>query len=446
MMDIQEYFDQIKKEYRQKTARSAQFFERALKVMPGGNTRTVNFHSPYLLTIEKGEGALIWDADGNQYIDLVNNYTSLIHGHSHPKVLEKVNQTLPYGTSYGALIPEQVELAELICSRMRSIEQIRFCNSGTEAALFGIRLARAYTKRPALIKMSGGYHGAYDDVEGQVGQSVAGGQLRKKDTTASGIPANVGDNVYEVPFNDLMALEETLKQYSHNIAAIIVEPMLGAGGVIPPREGYLTQLRHLADQYGVLLIFDEVQTFRLSEGGAQEKYGVEADITILGKIIGGGFPIGAFGGKREIMSLLDQNRAGHLTHNGTHNGNRISMAAGIATLELYTQKEIERLEQLSAKLHAGLNDVIAKYALPACVTREGSLFNLHFVEKLPTNYEETVSNRNELRALVHLDLLNHGIFTVPRGMFNLSTAVTEEQIATIVHVFDEVMGKISKLV
>lgn len=445
-MDVQTLFSQIKDEFVKKTERSAAYYQQALAVMPGGNTRTVNFHHPYLLSIEKGQGALIWDADGNKYIDFVNNYTSLIHGHSHPQVLEKINDTLPRGTSYGALIPEQVELAEVIKSRIKSIELIRFCNSGTEAALFGIRLARAYTKRPAIIKISGGYHGAYDDVEGLVGQQLVGDQLTRTDTLDKGIPTAVADQVYEVPFNDLEAMETVLKKYHQQVAAMIVEPMLGAGGVIPPQEGYLSGLRQLADRYNVLLIFDEVQTFRLSTGGAQEKYNVSADITILGKIIGGGFPIGAFGGKGEIMALLDQNKGGSLTHNGTHNGNRISMAAGLATLQLFQQKEIDQLERLSEKLHNGLNEVIAKYALPACVTREGSLLNLHFVKTLPTNYEETHSPLNELRALVHLDLLNHGIFTIPRGMLNLSTAITAEQIETTIKVFDEVMGKLSKVV
>lgn len=446
-MGLNQLYKSIKNEYIKKNSKSQTQFEKALQVMPGGNTRTVNFHYPFLLSIEKGEGSHIWDVDGNRYIDLVNNYTSMIHGHAHPKIIEAVNEVMQNGTSYGALMSEQIKLSKMIKSRMNSIEKIRYCNSGTEAALFGIRLARAYKQKPGILKASGGYHGAYDDMEGVVGKTYQDSHFIMNETLNYGIPNEVSQHIFQVPYNNLKETEKVLQKFHHQIAAIIIEPMLGAGGVIAPEEGYLSGLRDLADEFDVLLIFDEVQTFRFSEGGAQEKYNVEADLTLLGKIIGGGFPIGALGGKEHIMSLFDQTKQKDnlLKQNGTYNGNRISLAAGAVTLDMLDKSQIDKMDLLSEKLQQGIIEIINKYALPACVTREGSILNFHFVKEIPKNFEETKTTLENGLNIVHLDLINHGVFTVPRGMMNLSTAITEEQISEVIKAFDEVLFKISKV-
>lgn len=445
-MRLNQLYEDVKTKYMQTRSKSQAQYEIASKLMPGGNTRTVNFHDPFLLSIENGEGSYIWDVDGHRYIDLVNNYTSMIHGHAHPKVIKSINEVMQKGTSYGALMSEQIELSKIIKSRMGSIEQIRYCNSGTEAALFGIRLARAYKQKPGILKVTGGYHGAYDDVEGVVGKIYRDSQFTMNKTLSLGIPNGVSQCVFQVPFNNLKETEKTLRKFHDQIAAIIVEPMLGAGGVIAPEKDYLSNLRDLADRFDVLLIFDEVQTLRLSVGGAQEKYGVEADITLLGKVIGGGFPIGAFGGKEEIMSLFDQaQRDEYLKQNGTYNGNRISLTAGIVTLEMLNQEQIDKMDLLSDKLQQGITEIINKYALPACVTRVGSILNFHFVKEIPNNFEDTKTTLESELNIVHLDLINHGIFTVPRGMMNLSTAITEEQINDTIQAYDDVLFKISKV-
>lgn len=261
-----------------------------------------------------------------------------------------------------------------------------------------------------------------------------------------GVPARVACDVYSVPFNDGEAMERLLIQRAKEIAAVIVEPVMGSAGAIPPLPGYLEGLRELANRYDVLLIFDEVQTLRLSTGGAQSKYQVTPDLTALAKIIGGGFPVGAFGGRADIMSLFDPAQSTSLSHGGTFNGNRVTMAAGIASMELLDEHAIHRLETLAERLESGMRETIERLAVPASITRAGSLLHVHFTEQPPINYSSTLHSRNDLATLLHIELINRGIFTAPRGMWNLSTVMTDSHIEQAVQAFTDSMCVIAKCV
>ncbi|QQE75322.1 aspartate aminotransferase family protein [Brevibacillus composti] len=446
-MLLQTVFQEAEEAYRKRTERSREAHAAAQKVMPGGDTRTIAFFKPYPLTVSRGSGPRIYDADGCEYLDFLNNYTAMIHGHAHPFILEKVQAAITLGTGYAAAIAEQRELAEILCGRIPGMDQVRFCNSGTEATMFALRAARAYTGRPAVIKMEGGYHGTHDAVEfsiapGAERDSRQPGWTPIPDT--KGVPESVARDVYVAPFNDPAAVEEILRQKGEEVAAILVEPVMGVAGVIPPLPGYLAELRRLADQYGVLLVFDEVQTLRLDLGGAQRKFGVTPDLTAIGKIIGGGFPVGAFGGRAEIMAQFDPNQSGCLSQSGTFNGNRATMAAGIASMTLLDERAIARLDLLGERLEAGMRAAIGRYAVPASVNRIGSMLNLHFTERPPVDYASTHSPYKELSKLVHLELLNRGVFTAPRGMWNLSTVMEETDIDQAVDAFADVMAKVSR--
>jgi glutamate-1-semialdehyde 2,1-aminomutase len=448
-MDFETAFAQAKRDYLLRTSSSQKVFEKAGQVMPGGDTRTTAFYKPYPLSISRAEGPTLYDADGNAYTDFLNNYTAMIHGHAHPAIAKNVQAALALGTAYAAVIPEQLQLAGMICERVPGIEMLRFCNSGTEATMFAVRAARAFTDRSAIIKMEGGYHGTHETVEFSIAPPHRPGlpPAPLVPVPASpGISVNVSRDVYIAPFNNLDAIESILRTKANEIAAILVEPVMGVAGVIPPQPGYLAGLRQLADRYGVLLIFDEVQTLRLGRGGAQGLYQVTPDLTALAKIIGGGFPVGAFGGRAEIMALFDPNRPRAVSQGGTFNGNRITMAAGIAALEMLDEAAIAQLDTMAAELEARMSRSIRQAAVPVSITRAGSLLNVHFTERQPTDYASTYSPHQQLAGLVHLELLNRGIFTAPRGMWNLSTVMNQDHLAKAADAFADVMQLVARLV
>jgi glutamate-1-semialdehyde 2,1-aminomutase len=389
------------------------------------------YFDPYPTYIERGEGCTIYDADGNRYIDFNNNYTSLIHGHAHPAVVEAVQAQVARGTIYGSPATCQYELAGTLCERIPSVERLRFCNSGTEATMMAMRLARAYSDKDVILKMDGGYHGTHDFAEVNITaspESDAHPPLRKE---GQGTPDCILEAMMVVPFNDLVAVEETLSAYNHRIAAVIVEPMMNAGGLVAARPGYLAGLRKLADEYGVLLIFDEVVTFRLSLGGWQLLDGVMPDITTLGKIIGGGFPVGALGGKAEIMEMFNPTRPGSLKHSGTFNGNSITMVAGLATLKHYGQGEIARLNGLGERLRQGITAAFHAHGLKVNVTGRGSLAYMHWTDREISTAADSARAAREagqLLMLLQLGLLNHGIWVPYRGEWAVSTPMTEQEI------------------
>ena len=428
LMSFEIMYEKECAEYREKTPESERLYKRFCGCLAGGETRSVSYYHPYPLTIDHGKGCEIFDADGNRYYDFVNNYTSLIHGHANPQVLEAMYSAAQKGTAAPAGLIEQMELAEYICGRVPSVERMRFCNSGTEATLFAVRAAKAFTGKTGLLKALGGYHGTTDMMEYNVSPGWKPGhpeELYIPRPDIRGVSERIADEMYIMPYNNLEATEHILEKHADSIAAIIIEPFLGAGGLIPAAPGYLAGLRKLADKYQVLLIFDEVQAFRLSDGGAQKRFGVKPDLTAFGKIIGGGLAVGGFGGRKDIMDVFNPEKAGFLSQSGTFNGNRPTMAAGLETLKLYTQAECDRLERLAERLQAKLEKAYQESGVTGCITRSGSLMNYHFTAVVPRDYETVSTDNREYLKLMHLKLLKRGIFAAPRGMFVLSTPMDE---------------------
>jgi glutamate-1-semialdehyde 2,1-aminomutase len=377
--------------YARETAASRALWERALGSLPGGNTRTTIFHDPYPVYLEHGEGCRVTDVDGVERIDFINNFTSLVHGHCHPRVVEAVRAQA--GRLLSAATPNEleVEMAERIRERLPSVELVRFANSGTEATIQAIRAARAFTGRTTVATFAGAYHGTHD-----YASAIPAGAADPPG--GPGIPAAVADSIVVAPFNDEERTRAVLEPRFEDLAAIVVEPVLGAAGVIAAREGFLGYLRELADEAGALLVFDEVIAFRIGFHGAQGRYGVTPDLTTLGKIIGGGLPVGAFGGRGDVMSLFDPRDERRLGHGGTFNANPVTMAAGLATLAELTPEALERLEGLTLRLKAKLEGLFANVDLPACVTQSGSLFNIHVTEGPIVDHEDVLRGDAALRG------------------------------------------------
>ena len=345
---------------------------RASRLFPGGVNSPVRAFgavggSPRM--IERAAGARLWDVDGNEYVDYVGSWGPMILGHAHPAVVEAVQQAAARGTSYGAPNPLEVELAEEIVAAMPSIERLRFVSSGTEAAMSALRVARGFTGRSKVIKMSGGYHGHADGLLVQAGSGAAGiGR-----PTSAGVTQVVAADTLVAPYNDLPAVERLLDDHRGEVAALIVEPVAANMGLVLPDPGYLDGLRRLTADHRALLVFDEVITgFRVSRGGAQALYGVKPDLTVLGKIIGGGLPVGAYGGRADVMALVAPD--GPVYQAGTLSGNPLAMAAGLATLRELSDEVYERLERYGARLEAGL----AEAGAVSRVTRIGSLLTVFF--------------------------------------------------------------------
>ena len=414
------------------TPRSRELWERATGSLPGGNTRTTIFQQPYPVYFERGEGCRIIDVDGVERIDFISNYTSLVLGHCHPRVVEAVQRQASRLASAAGPNELEVELAERIQERLPSVELVRFANSGTEATMQAIRAARAFTGRSVLATFAGAYHGTHDYASAIPATPGAAG--------GAGVPAGVAEAIVVAPYNDKEATRATLGPHLGDLAAIVVEPVLGAGGVVPAEAGFLASLRDLADEAGALLIFDEVIAFRIGYHGAQGRYGVRPDLTTLGKIIGGGLPVGAFGGREEVMSLFDPRRGGALSHGGTFNGNPLTMAAGLATLDELTPGAIDRLEALAVELRAKLVEVFARAGVPAVVTQVGSLFNVHFTAGPIASHADVLAGDRELQRRLHLALLADGILFTPRAMGCLSVPMTGAEVEAFVGATERALG------
>jgi glutamate-1-semialdehyde 2,1-aminomutase len=437
----------ILSDYRAMSPRSAALHAAARRVMPGGDTRTVAFHAPYPLNIEQGQGCHIQDADGRQYIDLLNNYTSLIHGHGHPAVVAAVTALLPSGTAFPAPNTAQTQLAEIITERVASVDLIRFCNSGTEAGMNAIRAARAFTGRDVIVKMEGGYHGTYDDVEVSVHPSPddpdAGPEQAPRGVLGTpGVAQNTLENVLVVPFNDNEAIERVMRERGSDIAAVIVEPVMGSAGMLPANQEYLEALRVLTLEHGALLIFDEVMSFRLEAGGVQEHYRIRPDLTTFAKIIGGGFPVGGFGGRAAVMEQFDPLRPAPLWQSGTFNGNLITMAAGVAAMEAFTPAEVARINALGFRLREGLRGEFEVAGVPAVVTGYGSFAGVHLGRKDVSAYRDAAASDKAGARLLHMALLREGIYVAPRLMMCTSTAMDDDTIDTVVATFGRALREI----
>ncbi|CAM4362627.1 glutamate-1-semialdehyde 2,1-aminomutase [Paenibacillus tarimensis] len=412
--------------------KSAAAFEQAKRVIPGGVNSPVRAFKSVGLTpvyVERGEGSRIFDIDGNSYIDYVLSWGPLIMGHAHPEVVEALKRTAEKGTSFGAPTELETLMAELVVDRVPSVEVVRMVNSGTEATMSALRLARGYTKRSRILKFEGSYHGHADSLLIKAGSGVA--TLGLPDSP--GVPESIASHTITVPYNDLDSVRLAFEKFGEEIACVIVEPIAGNMGVVPPQPGFLEGLRKVTEQYGSLLIFDEVMTgFRVHYNCAQGLYGVTPDLTCLGKVIGGGLPVGAYGGRRDIMEMMAP--SGPIYQAGTLSGNPLAMAAGYTTLKLLTPDTYELLDRLAQRLEQGFASNAARVGVPATINRVGSMVCPFFTEGPVTNYDTAKKADLDRFRAYFAGMLNRGISIAPsqyEGMF-ISGVHTEAEIdATI---------------
>jgi glutamate-1-semialdehyde 2,1-aminomutase len=426
-----------------KTTKSQEIFAAAQNLMPGGvNSPVRAFKSVggQPIVFDHVKGAYIWDVDGNQYIDYVGTWGPAICGHAHPEVIAALHEALEKGTSFGAPCVLENVLAEMVIDAVPSIEMVRFVNSGTEACMAVLRLMRAFTGREKIIKFEGCYHGHADMFLVKAGSGVA--TLGLPDSP--GVPKSVTSSTLTAPFNDLEAVKALFEENRDQIAGVILEPVVGNAGFIPPDTGFLEGLRELTQEHGALLVFDEVMTgFRIAYGGAQEKFGITPDLTTLGKVIGGGLPVGAYGGRQDIMSMVAP--AGPMYQAGTLSGNPLAMTAGIKTLELLQKAgTYEYLEQMTKKLANGLLQIAQETGHPACSDSISAMFGLFFTAGPVHNYEDAKKSDLAKFARFHRGMLEHGIYLAP-SQFEAgftSFAHTEEDIDRTLEAAKDVMSQL----
>ncbi|WP_442948358.1 glutamate-1-semialdehyde 2,1-aminomutase [Nostoc sp.] len=432
---------------RLKTTQSEEIFAAAQKLMPGGVSSPVRAFKSVggqPIVFDRVLGAYIWDVDGNQYIDYVGSWGPAICGHTHPEVIAALHDALKKGTSFGAPCYLENVLAQMVIDAVPSIEMVRFVNSGTEACMAVLRLMRAFTRRDKAIKFEGCYHGHADMFLVKAGSGIA--TLGLPDSP--GVPKSVTSNTLTAPFNDLEAVKVLFEQNPGEIAGVILEPVVGNAGFIPPAAGFLEGLRKLTQEHGALLVFDEVMTgFRIAYGGAQEKFGVIPDLTTLGKVIGGGLPVGAYGGRQEIMSMVAP--AGSVYQAGTLSGNPLAMTAGIKTLELLQRPgTYEHLDRITKRLTEGMLEIAKETGHAACGGQISGMFGFFFNEEGPVrNYEDAKKSDLSKFARFHRGMLEHGVYLAP-SQFEAgftSLAHTEADIDRTLEAARTVMSQSSRL-
>ena len=418
---------------------SEKLYSYARELMPGGVNSPVRAFKGVGGTpvyFKRGKGAYLYDEDGNRYIDFVCSWGAIIHGHADPGIHQAIINAAEHGTSFGAPHRGEIEIAELVLQRVSSIDQVRFVNSGTEAVLASIRLARAASGRTKLIKFEGNYHGAIDALLAKAGSGVATLSL----PDSAGVPAAVTQGTLLAPYNSIEAVSKLLELNGQNVAAILVEPVAGNMGVVPPKPGFLSGLRQLCDQYGCFLIFDEVMTgFRVGGGGASEHYGVTPDIITMGKVIGGGLPVGAYGAKKALMDWVAP--VGAMYQAGTLSGNPLAVAAGAEALRKLKPESYQYLEAVGAQLQSGLQTTLDSHGVPAQVQRVGSMISVYLTESTVCDYEDAQTTNRELYGRIFHSLLKQGIYLPPSSLESwfISLSHSEEDIHVTVDAFSNAL-------
>jgi len=426
-------------------SRSELLWEKAKTLLPGGVNSPVRAWGSVRgepLFIERAKGSKVYDVDGNEYIDYVCSWGPMIVGHANDEVIEAIEKTAKKGTSFGAPTALEVELAEIIIEAFPSIEKVRMVNSGTEATMSALRLARAYTGRDKVVKFNGCYHGHADSFLVKAGSGLATFGI----PASPGVPEDLTKHTISLPYNDISAVEKTFEQIGEEIACVIVEPVAGNMGVILPEDGFLQGLRKITQKYKSVLIFDEVITgFRISFGGAQAYYNIEPDLTCLGKIIGGGLPVGAYGGKKEIMSLIAPE--GDVYQAGTLSGNPLAMSAGIATLKILKRSGVyENLEKKTKRLVNGIKEAAKKYDIPLQINQIASMFSIFFNKNPVKNYETALKSDNEMFIKYFYGMLKRGIYLAPSAYEAsfVSIAHTDEDIDKTIEAVDKTFKEIKE--
>jgi glutamate-1-semialdehyde 2,1-aminomutase len=413
--------------------------------MPGGNTRNTVFFAPYPIYAASGQGARVTDVDGRTYLDFVNNASAAVHGHSHPEIVEAIRKQAGRLISLGLPTELEVQLAEMLVERLPGVEQLRFCNSGSEAVMFALKAARAHTRRPKIAKVEGAYHGAYDQAEASMAPRPEDWGPEARPTTIAhslGAPPGMLSDVVVLPFNDVAASLALLEENRADLAAVLIDPVVSRMAFLQADPAYLAMLRQFCDRSGAVLIFDEVFSFRCGYHGAQGEFGVTPDLTCLGKIIGGGLPVGAFGGRAEVMSVFDH-REGRpkAPHGGTFNANPLTMAAGIKALELLTPEAYVELARLGDRVRGGLNGLFKAKGIPGQARGHSSMTSVVLTDRPFGNYREFVAAARTARAIapVHRRLVDAGVLILPSGGILISTPMTDADIDLLLEAFADAL-------
>lgn len=414
--------------YTERTGASRRIAEEAAKYIPSGDTRAISYFAPYPTYGETGRGCTLTDYDGNEYIDFMNLMTAAIHGHAHPAIVAAQIEQVRKGVSHGIPAESQYRLAKILVDRVPSVEHVRFTNTGSEACLFAMRAARAFTGRDVILKMDGGYHGSSDYAQTNEIADVFSDNPPQLFLANRGIPSGILANMRVVDYLDLESATRVMEAEGDRVAAIMLEPILGAGGLVDPPASYLRGLRDLCDRHGAMLIFDEVISFRVSLGGKQLLTGVRPDLTTFGKIIGGGIAIGALGGRADVMALFDPRTEKGINQSGTFTGNPLAMVSGIASLENITERELERLAALNRRLHLGVQKKIDELGVNMSANAVESMMAVYGTRNPFTTSRDAIAalirNREAMRFF-HLELLNRGVVCLSRGLFSISTPMDE---------------------
>jgi len=424
---------------------SQKLYERALDIIPGGvnsPVRACRSVGTEPLFIKYADGCMIFDEDGNRFIDYIGSWGPMILGHRHPAVIDAISAVLSRGTSFGAPTDLEITLAEMVIDTVPSVEMVRMVNSGTEATMSAIRLARGFTGRDTIIKFDGCYHGHADALLVAAGSGVATLSI----PGSPGVPQAFAAHTLSMPYNDIDSIKKVMAEQGEKIAGIIVEPVAGNMGLVPPRDGFLEALRDVADEYGSLLIFDEVMTgFRVALGGAQSLYGISPDLTCLGKIIGGGLPVGAYGGKREIMEYMAPQ--GTVYQAGTLSGNPLAMAAGIATLtQLQEPGFYDTLDEKANRLAAGLAKAVENADIDAVVDRVGSMLGLFFTDRDVKNFDDAKTSDLEMFSAYYQGMLREGVYLAPSQFeaFFVSAAHDGNHIDATLRAAEKVLDRLNQ--
>ncbi len=416
------------------SSRSKQLYERACRVLPGGVSRNVVLRRPHPLYADKGEGCYLTDIEGDRRIDFANNMASLIHGHAHPAIVEAVTRQLRKGTGFACATEIEVKFAEHMTGRTKGFDKIRFVNSGTEAVMCCLKAARAYTRRPKIAKVEGAYHGLYDYAEvSQTAQPANWGDPAEPCCipVVQGTPRSALDEVVVIPFNNPAVALALLDRHADDLACVLLDPLPHRVGFIPAAAPFIEALRNWTQQHGALLVFDEVITYRSAYGGAQEWFKARPDLTALGKMIGGGFPVGAITGRNEVMEVFNPLAEKVLfPHSGTFSANPITMTAGLAAMEYFDREQVARINRLAEVARRQIGEAIRLAGIPACVTGGGSIFRIHMKAAPPKNYRESYVTAEEtrlIRALIE-HVLEEGILLIGTCSGTLSTPMNQPEI------------------